>query len=438
MTLTTKVKLASRLEYLYSAIAEGKGLADVAQLQTSDTSEDGEDRDGTTKAPDYEDGTGLAGDEAGQFDRGVEDLGPAQLNEEDDKPALSTSNKLQSNEDVPAKNRVTSSNGLTENMTLQSKTGEKQQNGTVDGEYRQEDLPGIHSTYSQTGLNLGKHQHNEDGGEAGNSTGEAYHENEEDQHTFGGNNVDDGPPNGDVTSTRISDEVSLPIKHFDSTDADVADCVQPASHAAVGELEDEDSIDYEEDERINGSSATTSTVRGDDAEVPVDSNGKVLSEFYNHRTALDKEEAKPRYDSLNLQAATSNFGADDENGRSNSEDRQIHEAEDEKINMKDEEPVISAITEQGPIPTREHMGTFIAKSELPIKEHLAYDDDEITYDDEEEEDEDKSNTGRTLLSTDNIHDNLGEASVSGSPSLKRLRTNLDGDTFGDGSQGRSC
>lgn len=439
MTLTTKMKLANRLEYLYTAVAEGKGFADVVQLQASDTTEDGEDYDGASKASNYEDGIGIAGDEASQAHRGIKGSGSAEVDQGDRMFAQSPSNNLRRNEDIPATNRVTTDGGRSESEISQTKTSENKQNEATSGENTEEDRSPFHSTYSQTSENLGKHQHSKDGGEADNSVGEPYHEIEEHKHAFGENDVGSGPQNGTVTSTRISQEVSLPMKHFDSIGANAVNSAQPTVHAEIGELEDEDSIDYEEDERINGSSAATSTVRGDDSEVLIGNDGRVLSESNNHPTALDDEEARPRHESPNFQATTSNLGVDNENGFSNSEDRRIHEVKDEKANIEDAELIISAITKQLLVPKEEHTRTLAGVSELPSKDIPAYDDDEITYDDEEEEAENKSNTSRTLVNTNEIHHGLAEASVSGDLSLKRPRTDLDGgDTSGNGLQGRFC
>ncbi|KAL9118758.1 MAG: hypothetical protein Q9187_004696 [Circinaria calcarea] len=435
LTLTTRVKLANRLEYLYAAVAGGKGFADVAHFQASSTSEDGEDGNEISEVPDYEDDIGIDGGEASQAFGVTAGLSSAEFDEEDDKYPQSTGNKLGSNEKLPTSSGITTDDGRTESGQTQSNMSNDKENEVAGGDDTRDDLSASYSTDPQTTDKSEKDQNSKDGQGEANKAEASYHETEEDGDNSGGS---DGLLDGNVTSSRISNEISLSNEDFDNTHANTANFAQPTAHAEVGKLGDgdEDSIDYEEDERIHGSSAATSTVHGDDSEVPIGSDGKVLSEFHNHPTILNDEEGKPRSGSTDHQAATFNVGVNDGNNLSdlsNGEHEHIHDFEDDKADPKNEDPIKSDNIEQSPTSRGQHT------SGLPSKGNSAFDDDEITYDDdEEEEDQNESGTDQTLLHTDNFLHESAEIPGSNSPSLKRLRTDPDGgDTSEDGLQGRT-
>ena len=255
MTLITKVKISQRLEQLHIAVAEGKGFTQVAQFIDFDETDTVDDATGDPSRPNSEDAitdnvaetvTGnLESEQDTDHNTGSniyqtrDDLA-ANNREDDDQNPIKT---LGEDEVVDRENEFADHNSPESNNLHETRSVEQQLQGSRQPDGKGQDEPRQHEA-----------SHDED-----------YFE-EDDEHQHSSSEFGSYPK--DEQSVDQIAEQSLKVKNrLGKTNEEASLDVQPAGYTKTDRIENQIRINYEEDQRQQGSSTASSTLRGDESEV---------------------------------------------------------------------------------------------------------------------------------------------------------------------------
>ena len=436
--LTTKIKLANRLDYLYAAISEGKGLSEISNSShfLNDFGEGQYDlnQDNSQDLPSYEPGNFESGSEEGE-------------NYEEAQNTKIVKGKSHDDKDHNADQGL-ASNGKSADLILPT-TSDQPEEREHRQEYSQYSLPEDAEWYDENF---------EDGLQASNVLYPSVDDLSDDDKLNTASKVD-------ATGTETNDLGERSIQHdllTQSTDAEspklkLVGSVEPfkskdlVSQSLNAQSQDEynDNIDDQTEERNHESSAASSTVRGDGSEalagallnknllvllrkIVANINGnldpgvtlgdrKLQDATPDDPLTSGANEEPTNTDSFHNQFVDDNAPSDNADFYSEVDYKEPEEDKDDDASLQHNETEKGQQINEESIARDFETHAHESLTAPDISNNSVFDEDEINYDDEEEVEEEKEVTRKSPLHEQDNHDQVSSTTSSSTP-LKRVRT----------------